>query len=307
MSKSAPSTRATDHSTFCFGLVNIPVSIFSGTDSKSGIQRKQFLSVPVMEEDGETQKVETVTLEDGTTEERPVFEDHPVGKQDYDKMTGEPVPYAEVQRKIETEYGYVYVEDGEIEKLFEITPRTLRVIAFQPQHLFFQGNYVPKSISFVEASKIAGKGRTKVDNPAGQKALAMVFKAMREEGAMALCELTSRGVPKPAILMPDGTLWMLYNTDDLREQRPLPEIEVEDALVAQGRMLMKALWDDTVQDLTDKRAALIQAFADEKARAGDFGRAPETEEPEMQAVDSSDLMAMLAASVEQAKAEQAAG
>lgn len=303
--KAPASTRASDHVTFCFGLVNIPVSVFSGTDSKSGIQRKQFLSVPVMEEDGETQKVETVTLEDGTTEERPVFEDHPVGKQDYDKLTGKPVAYDEVQRKIETDYGYVFVDDSEVETLFELTPRTLRVLSFQPQHLFFQGNYVPKSISFVEASKILGKGSRKVDNPAGQKALAMVFKAMREEGAMALCEFTSRGIPKPAILMPDGTLWMLYHTDDLREQRPLPEIEVEDALVAQGRVLMKALWSDEVQDLTDKRAALIQAFADEKARAGDFGRAPETDEPAAPVVDSSDLMAMLALSVEQAKAETA--
>lgn len=301
MSKQPASTRATDHSTLSCGLVNIPVSIFSGTDSKSGIQRKQFLPVPVFEEDGVTQKVETRTKEDGTTEEVPVFEDHPVGKQDYDKNTGEPVAYSEVQRKIETEYGFVYVEDHEVETLFELIPRSIIVKSFQPQHLFFQGNYVPKSIAFVEASKIPGKGRTKVENPAGQKALAMVFKAMKEEGAMALVEVTSRGIPKPAILMPDGTLWYLYHTDDLREQRPLPDIDVEAPLVAQGRMLIKALWNDDVQDLTDERAALIQAFADEKARAGDFGRSTESEEPQAPQVDSSDLMAMLAASVEVAK------
>jgi non-homologous end joining protein Ku len=305
MSKQAPSTRATAHSQFSVGLVNIPVSIFSGIDSKSGVTRKQFIPVPVIDPATGKQKIEVVTKEDGTTEEVPIFEDHPVGSQPYDKDTGETVAHSEVQRKIETEYGYVYVDDHEIEQLFDLVPKSIIVKAFQPQHLFFQGNYVPRSIGYVEASKIPGKGGKKVDNVAGQKAFAMVLKAMREEGAMALVEVTDRGVPKPAVLMPDGSLWYLYHTDDLREQRPLPEIEVEAPVVAQARVLIKTLWDDTVQDLTDERAALIQAFADEKARAGDFGRSVEAEEPQVPQSDSSDLMAMLAASVEVAKQQQA--
>lgn len=283
MPKQNPSGRALGHLMLTYGLMNIPVSLYTGTVSDHGINRRQFV---------------TVTNEDGSTE------DHPVGNRPYDKETGENVESGDVIKKIGTEYGDVYVEDGEIEELLNVKANSLEIKGFQPIHLFHQGHYVPKSLYFVEPSKGAGKGGKKVDSLPNQKALTSILKAMREEGVLCVCELTTRGVPKPAILLPDGTLWQVYHTDALREQRPLPEVELHPDEVQMARTLVQTLLTTEPMDLTDERSALIQNFADEKAQAGDFGKPEDVAPKEPKA--NVDLMAALAASVEQAKAKQQA-
>lgn len=299
MSKQPPSSRAYEHAVFTFGLVTIPVSVYSGT-APASIKRNMFTDVPVLDENG-NQKMQKVEHEDGSTEEVPVVESHPIGYGAVDKITNEPVSRDQVIKKVATEYGHVFVDDHELEGLFDITPKSIVVKEFQPQSLFFQGHYVPRALYFIEASKTT-QGKKKIENKAAQTSLALVLKAMKEENALAVVEFTVRGVPKPAILMPTGALWIVYHTNELREQRPLPEIELDEAVVAQGRMLLKTQWGDQPLDLTDRRTELIQQYADDKARAGDFGRSEEVEVAPAQEAASTDLAALLAASVAQAKA-----
>lgn len=311
MSKAKPSTRSSGHVTLTgIGLVTIPLTIYSGTDKASGVERHEYLPVPVMEDDGngkQVQKTTKVTKEDGTIEEAPVFEDRLIGRGNIDKTTGELLTLDQkplVQKKIETEYGPVYVEDHEIEKLFTLEPDTLKVLEFQPQHLFHQGNYVPKDILHLEPAK-TGSGAKKQHMPMAVKLLATLLKGMREEGTVAVCELTTRGVPKPCILTPDGALWLVYHTNAVREQRELPEVETVEAEVNMMRGLISALTKTEVRDLSDTRSELVQNFANEKAAAGDFGKTTDTYVSAAPAEPALDLMAMLAASVEQAKTEQA--
>lgn len=287
MTKAPTSLRATDHVTLTFGLISVPVAIYGGEVSDHGIARKQFRVVPQTGPDGAV-----LTDDQGN----PLTEDHPAGVMPYDKITGEPIDRSEVVRKIATEYGFVFVEDSEIEQLFEISPKTLVVKAFQPQHLFYAGHYVPKALYYLVADKMV-VGKKKVVNKPAQTNLALVLKAMKEEGALALVELTSRGIPKPAVLLPNGTLWVVHHEDALREAPELPEIDLDPALVGLGRQLVRQQWKDDVQDLTDLRSALIQNFADEKAKAGDFGKPEEVVVPETQASGTDDLMAMLSASL----------
>ena len=305
MPKQSPSGRAYEHVTFEAGMVTIPLSVYNGIASDHGIKRKEFVSVPVLNEDG-TQKMVEVEQEDGTKAEVPVFEDHSVGRLALDKTTGKAVPVGQqVVRKIDTEYGFVYVEDHEIEQLFGIPQRTITVKEIQPLHLFHQGHYVPKSLYFVEVTpnKI---GKRKVPNEGAERNFAVILAALKAKNAMAVVEFTTRGVPTPGVLLPDGSLWRVYHTDELREQRPLPDVEVplEVANAAFDKYLAD-LWGDTPLDLEDARTALIQDFADKKAKAGDFGKA---EEPEQSvAVETGggmDLLSALSASVEQAKAER---
>lgn len=307
MPKAAASTRSSGQVNLSFGLVNIPVALYSGTVSSHGLERHEYLSIPVMEDDGnggQRQKTREIEQEDGSKKEVPVFEDHLIGRGKTNKATGEllrPEEQGLVQKKIETEYGPVYVEDHEIEQLFTLEADTLKITTFQPQHLFYQGNYVPKSILFVEPQK-SGSGAKKAYMPVATKLMATLFQGMREEGVIAVGELTTRGVPKPCILTPDGALWLVYHTDALREQRPLPEVEVVLAEVQMMRSLIGALNTTDVLDLTDTRSELIQNFANEKAAAGDFGKSDDTYQPAPAADASVDLMSLLAASVEAAKA-----
>lgn len=289
MPKAAPSGRAANKVNLVLHVpipgtdavfpMNIPVSLFTGTVSDHGITRSSFIPVP----DGE---------------------DHEAGQRWYDKVTLDNVEYGEIVKKIHTEHGPVYVEDHEVEKLFSITPDTITVKTFQPLHMFHQGHYVPKSLQFLEP-QVTGTGKKKGPDTNAIKVLNTLYAAMRKEGVCALLEVTTRGVPKPAILTPDGVLWFVYHTDALREQRELPEYDVQDGELSAFTTMIQKNHSTEVQDLTDERSALIQAFADEKAAEGDFGKpeAPAASAETKPAPD--DLMALLMASVEQAETKGA--
>lgn len=284
MPKANPSGRSSGNVTLSFGMVSVLTTLYGGTVADHGITRNEFVVTP-----------------DG---------DHPVGRGQTDKVTGELLePGAEIVKKIKTEYGPVYVEDSEIEALFQLTPDTLVVKEFQPQHVFEQGAYVPKSLLYLEPRK-TGSGAKKGPDPIATKILTTLLRAMKAQNAIAVCELTTRGVPKPAVLMPDGRLWLTYYADATREQRELPEPHpsqpVLDAEVDQMSLFIKAMWSETALDFTDERSAAIQALADKKAAAGDFAKPDEAEVVAAPAAPVVDLMAMLNASVEAAKAGRAA-
>ena len=278
-----PSGRSLNKVNLSFNLINIPTTLYTGTVSDHGITRKQFAST----DDGEVA----------------------VGRGLTNKETGElltPEEVASVVKKIDTEYGSVYLEDSEIEQLFTLQPDTLEVKEFEPQTNFHQGHFVPSGLLYVEPRKgDSGKAKGKPD-PLATRLMATLFQAMRKHNAMAVCELTTRGKPKPCILMPDGRLWLVQHTDAVREQREFPETEVVDAEVTMMGTLIETMWQDQPLDFTDVRTELIQAKADEKARAGDFDKPEDDGTTVVAPAATTDLMAMLSASVAAAKAEREA-
>lgn len=284
MPKAPASGRSSGHVTLSFGLVNIPITLYSGTVSAHGVERHEYL--PEEQADGSVV-------------------DHLIGRGLINKTTGELLTIderAQVVKKIETEYGAVFVEDQEVEALFTLDTDTFKVTGFQPQALFATGQYTPKTKMFIEPSK-TGTGKKKGISPTTLKLFGTLLKGMREEGVVAVGELTTRGVPKPAILTPDGVLWLVWHTDATREQRELPEADLVDAEVQMLRTLIGTMTTTEVIDLSDTRSELIQNFADEKAAAGDFGTpGTDTYVAATPAEPQVDLLAMLAASVEQAKA-----
>lgn len=310
MSKQNPSSRSTGKVTLSFGLVNIPIALYTGVDAGAGVERHDYLPVPVPDPDNPDQQlVRKVTQDDGTEIEVPVFEDHLIGRGNTDKTTGALLTLEEKQRvlnKVSTEYGPVFVEDHEIEKLFTLENNTLKINEFQASHFFHRGEYVPKKLMFVEPDK-SGTGSKKGYMPVAVKLLNLLLESMRDEGVVAIGELTTRGKPKPVILDARGQLWEVYNTDALREQRELPEVELADAEIQMMRGLIESMTTEEVADLTDTRSALIQGFAEEKAAAGDFGKPVDDSEVNVPAEPAMDIMSMLSASVEQAKTQRKAG
>lgn len=312
MPKASFSSRATDTVTLKIGLIPIVLNIFSGFDSTSGVTRHQYLPVPVMVDDGNGGQVQQTvkrTLDDGTEVDEPVFENVPVGRTATNKITGEPLDEAEktqVQSKVETEYGPVYVEDGEIERLFTLSQKSIRILSVQPQTLFYQGDhYVPKKMSYVEPVKIkTGKQKGQYDQDSMQL-YATFMETLRKDGRMAVVEITTRGVPRPAVLLPNGRLYEVYHTDEVREQRQVDLPETNPAEVAMFKTLLETegLVSDEPLDLSDERAALINDFAKEKAQAGDFGKPAEVgDAPAPVQQTGVNLLALLSASVEAAKA-----
>lgn len=277
MTRSPASTRAYEKATLTCGLLSVPISVFTATANDVGIKRNQFTA-----------------------------EGHPVGNAAIDKITNEMIDRADIVKKIATEKGPVFVEDYEIEALLDVSPKSIVIKGFQPRTLLGTA-YVTKSPYFIEVTPTT-VGKKKVENKAGQQALAVILAAMAEEDAIALVEFTTRGVPKPAVLLPDGSMWCVYFDSELREQRPMPEVELSEQLLEQGRAFVKMLWNDEPEELTDERSARIQELADSKAAAGNFE--PSDDEPavaeDVTPDEPVDLMALLSASVEAAKKVKAA-
>jgi non-homologous end joining protein Ku len=252
-------------------LIEVEIATFSTVDKATGVKRNQYSP-----------------------------EGNPVGNQQYDKVTGEVVDRSQVVSKIATEHGPVFVEDHEIESLFEIDPNSMTIRGYQPLTLIEDGTYVPNGTTLtVEAAK-KKVGSKKVENKTGQQVLAGLLTAMEQEGVFALCEITTRGVPKPAALHPDGRLILLNFDDQVREPRPTVDVEVPDAAVQQivNAFVKPNIINDPV-DLTDVRSGLIQEYADEKAARGDFDApAPvELAQRESSVGNNDDLMALLTASI----------
>lgn len=266
MTKAAPSGKTYEKTTFSCGLFSVPVDVYSATANDAGVKHKWFTT-----------------------------DNHEVGLITVDKATDKPYPRDQIQTKIATEHGFVYVEDHEIEALFSILPHTITVQSIQPRGLL-DTTYIRRTPFFVQPGKIAA-GKKKVENATAAKVLTLLFQMLRDKDAVAFVEFVARGVPKPAVLLPDGSLWLLYFEEELREQRPITEAPVAPQEVAMFAQLVQALWRDEPEDLSDHRSAAIQALADEKAAAGDFAK---PEEPALAAVPDAapdDFMALLQASV----------
>lgn len=270
------SSRAYEKVTIQCGLLNVPAEVYSGMASKSGISRKMFT--------GENA-------------------DHEVGYSLVDKVTGDVVERSNTVKKVDTEYGFVFVEDSEIEQLFNIFPKTVTIKSFHPLSEWEGRELLGETLYFVEpvrtSRKVSGKTVKSVD-PSSHMALSLLLKAMQDEGKFALVEWVSRGTPKPAVLLPDGQLWSVYYDEELREQRP---VDIADNLpataVEQARALVQAMTSDEIPVLSDEYSAKIQAFADDKAASGDFTKPVEAEVSAPAQVF--DLEAMLKASVDAAK------
>lgn len=325
-----PSTKALSKIQVVFpNLITIQARLYSGTDKKAGLDRHEYLEVPVLEEEAavdpdtgepildevtgeptfvKVPKMTTIETPDGP-KAVPVVENHAIGRASKDKNAPEgedpiltPEQLSKVQRKVETEYGPVYVEDHEIEQLFTLEPNVLRIHTFQPQHLFHSGNYVPRELNHLEPERVGGSGAKRNDfNPLALALLTVTLEAMRKEGVVAVGELTTRGVPKPVVITPDSRIWICWHNNEVRAAREMPEVNVSPDDVAKMRQIIEQHKTTEVFDMTDKRSPLIQDFADQKAAAGDFGRTEDTFVEKAPVEATMDLSSLLQASLDAAK------
>jgi non-homologous end joining protein Ku len=259
------------------GMVNFPIDTYNSKVSDHGVSRKQFAK------------------DTG----------NPVAYRKIDAITGNVLGTDGIVSKIVTEYGAVEVADHEIETLFSITPDTIKVLEFEPQHLFAMGHYVPKGLLYVTPGR-SEVGKKKQVLSGTLEAYSIFMAAMRVRGLMAVVEFTNRGTPKPGILLPNGNLWLIHHTDEIREPMSPDLMDIPDEIAnAAADQFFAGQISTDVRDLTDERTALILGFADDKAKAGNFGAAP-APVVTAPAAPVGGLMAALQASVDAAKQQQQA-
>ena len=224
----APS-RATTSITLSWGLLNIPLSVYTGTE-ETRVSRKEFL------------------LDDPTVS---------VGRSPVRKDTGEVVDSADVIRMAEASNGtWVPLNDDEIAAA--TTDRGVaKIVSFVP---------VEKAEAYLAENQVQVRPKSTKGKPdaAADKAFGLLLSAMRTRMVSALVKVAMRGPARYALLDFDGTLTLIYSADQVREARPLSTHTFSDAELDMAVKLIDTVGLEAPV-LVDDTAPVVQAYVDSKA------------------------------------------
>lgn len=226
---SAP-TRAHTTITLSAGMVSIPLSVYTSTES-TRIARKEFFRGDVNIE---------------------------VGRAAIRKDTGEVIHSTDVVRMAEATNG-ARVEITDDEVAAATSPKGLaEVISFVPVKEF--GQYLTEGLYQVRPKREKGKA-----NPAVEQAFGMLLAGMRVRKVGALIKVAMRGPARYAILTTEGDLLLVLPADGVRQSLPLDmPAAVSKAHVAMATSLIDAIGIGAPV-VTDDTAPVLQAFVDAKA------------------------------------------
>jgi non-homologous end joining protein Ku len=225
---SAP-TRGTYTITLSAGMVSLPLSLYTSTQS-TRVARKEFFN-------GDT-NVE-------------------LGRAVIRKDTGEVVHQSDVTRMAQATDGtYVTVTDDE---MADATSKgQAEVVSFVKVADF--GNYSVEN--FYQARPKREKNKP---NPAIEKAFAMVLAGLKARKVGALVKVAMRGPARYAILTQEGDFLLVRTADAIRQTLPLDTPSLTKAEVAMATALIDAIGIDAPV-ITDDTAEAIQAYVDLKAK-----------------------------------------
>lgn len=228
-------SRSTGTAVITFGLINIPISLYTATE-ETRVARSEY----IVTKDGDL---------------------HKVGRQHVDVITGETVEYGDIVKCATAEDGtLVQLSDDEIAAVTGSSDGTAPIIALVGLNELLANYRVAKH--YQVRPKAEKKG-----GAAHEQAFALLTTALAARGQAALIKLTIRkGAAQYAALLPDGTLQVLYYTDAVREERPMPAVTVGERELEMANILLDAI-DTDVPEMLDVNAAAIQSYVDAKAHA----------------------------------------
>lgn len=223
--------RATTSFTLAFGLVSIPVSVYTGTE-ETRVVRKEFTTI------------------DGNLVE--------VGRSPIRKDTGEVIHSGDVVRYAQADTGeWVALNDPEIEDCTSVRKGVGDIVSFVPIKNVSQ--YLAQNQSQLRPRSTKGK-----EDAAASKAFALLLSTLKARKVVALVKVALRGPARYALLSQDGTFMMVYTADAVRQSRSLTEFKFSEQELALAGALVEAVGIDTPM-LTDDTAPAVQAFVNSKA------------------------------------------
>lgn len=224
-------TRAHTSFTLAWGLLSVPVSVFTGTES-TRVARKEFVL-------------------DGT-------EWFPVGRSPINTNTGDIIDSAAVVRRAQASNGeWVTLTDDEIADATSAVRGQGQIEAFIP--IKNTDRYLTEGQAQVRPKMEKGKV-----NPSAEKAFALLLKAMKARKVVALVKVALRGPARYALLNSDGVLSLILTADAIREHRPMNAVALSPAELALAEQLIDMVGID-IPVLVDTNAPLVQAYVDSKS------------------------------------------
>lgn len=228
-------TRSTSTAVISLGLITIPVSLYTSTQS-TGFTRKEFTATG-----------------------------NPVGRKQFDKETGEDVDPSEIVKKAVASDGETWVEvnDEEIAAATTLAD-TAKVEAIISVDELRADYFVDKL--YQVRPKAEKKGGAAIE-----RAFSLLMQSLAKRNEAAIVRLPMRGnVARVAAITGDGYLAILNFTDGMRAERPLPVVELTDAELDLADKLLDGI-GSTLPDMHDVTGEQVQKFIDAKAA----GIAPE--------------------------------
>ena len=250
-------TRSTGSAVIGFGLINIPVSLYTSVET-TRVARKEF-------------------SKDG----------NPVGRQQFDKITEEVIGRGETIKMAEASDGtFVELTDDEVAAVTGNDDGTAPIIALISIDTLHAEYSVEKMMQIrPRAEKKGGK--------AYERSFALLMAALQARNEAAIVKIAMRrSVAKYAAITPDGYFSILHYEDAVRKARPMPSVELSDDELSLATQLLDSIGSE-VPTMIDETAAAIQAYVDDKAASGETAVAA----PVATATATDDLSAMLAASL----------
>lgn len=274
MFRNAPApTRSSNSFTIGFGLLNIPVSVYTGTE-ETQVKRSEF----TVAENGEM---------------------HAVGRVAYDKVTNAVIedPNTAVGRYAQDEATgkWVLLTDEEIAAC-TMPKGVAEIVAFVPLANLHKA-YLTIGMAQVRAKT---SGMKEAQKGLAQRTFGLLLAGLRERKVAALVKVALRGPARFAAITPEGDLLWLIASDGIRQSKDLgvnTYTEQEMALVGN---LIDAIGKGTPV-ITDDTADKVRAYVATKA-AQDGMTVPVAE---AEAPLQDDLFAALSASIDMAKASKA--
>ena len=262
MTHSPAPSRASGSLTIQFGIVSVPVSVFTGIEEKK-VTRK--MRTPA----GNAVKMLTV-----------------------DSETGEVVSRQETTHVYVMDDGTeVPLSDEEIASAMGEENGSCQVVGMYPMAEL--ANYSVASVAQIRPATVkVGKKTTSPNN----KPFVLLMQAMAAKGAIALVRYTLRGVPRLGAITPDGQMRVLYWDDEVRAARPMPEDTCSGAELALAGQLVDMMMEPKPPVLDNDAVARVEAYVAAKAQGMTPVEVAKAPEPTM------DLMAALKASLAASKA-----
>ena len=256
--------RSTGKLTIAFGLVSVPVSIYSGIDAEAG-KIKRSMRTPA------GNAVSFVTA---------------------DAETGEKVARSDTYMvKIASDGTEVPLTDEEIADAMGYSSDHCEVVGFYPIDQI--GRYVVEDVKMVRPQTV--KSGSKTTRPY-DKPFALLMAALALDESFALLRYVSRGSLHLATLTSDGTMNEVHFADEVREAIPMPEADLSPQEISMAKMLIETLKQDEAPLVENDGIARVNDYVEAKAK----GVVTVAGVPAK--VETADLMAALAASVKMAQA-----
>lgn len=221
-----------------FGIVQIPLTIYAGTDAGAKVKRNMFTT-------------------DG----------NPIGNMRYDKATGEPYE-GEVVKKVTIDATTVVdLTDEEVAAVTGgIVADTGTIETFVPLSAL-GSTYIVTAVNQVRPQLLQKAGR-KFPNPGAERSFVLLCEAMAEAGVAGLVKVAMRGPARYFALTPDGRLLALAFAEEVRADLPMPDVELTDDERAMAQQLIAAVGTDTPV-LADEAGVKLMAYVEAKAAGGD--------------------------------------